>query len=347
MLEKWFAGDRRLYIWLAVISGLGAILRFWPNPFPYMDLDAAIYARAANAYANAMHSHLLFAQELRDVNYAAVEYWPPLYPMLSGLINSPVFLAEFMGWLTIFPVFLLGKHLFSEQGDAPVMGNFIAVVAGTIVALHPYLVWWTRVPRSEALYIFLISSAMLCVLPLCHRHWFWLVGGGACVGLAYSARFDGLAFFLSLLLAVCWLRRSLKAVALLALGFALAAAPHLGYLTYLNGGALTFITPKKNTYDTLEGVYAVAIQRPLYEFTKKYGLPGMYDFGGSVHQINIIREKYTPLLIWAGIKHIPATLMDASRNWTVLLAPLILSLLAFKQRRIQALWLCCLPVLRR
>lgn len=336
---------RVLYSALAVVALLGAVLRFWPNPMPYMELDASIYVRAAGEYAHAIQDGTIFTNALSADNYSAVEYWPPLYPMLGGLFRSPLGVAAVAGWLAIFPVFALGRALFREEGDEADLANFVGLVAAAFVAIHPYLVWWSRVPRSESLYILWAALAMWCVLPGHHRGKGWLLGGGACVGLAFTTRFDGVGLALALVLALAWQRRRVAPIVWFVLGALISALPYLLFLAHLNGGTPTLITPQKSLYDTLEGVWTRAYERSTYEFTVEYGVPGLFRFNLNENQMDIVRDSQTLKLVGEGIVAIPRTLVEVSCNWMLLAAPLLLSLKFWRERRLQTLLLAASPCL--
>ncbi len=337
---------------LGLIAMLGAAVRFWPNPMPYMELDAAIYTRTATELAAAWQSGALWQQPFTGEHYSSIDYWPPLFPLLSALLDNPRLLAQLMGWLAIWPVYYLTREL-CRQGDwrmgmrtdfaGAAWAERSALLAALIMAVHPYLAWYSRVARSESLYIlsFALSAALLWVGKEGKLR---SLGGGVCLALAYCTRFDGLFLLAAMALSVGWLRGK-RAVLWMALGFTLAALPYLAYLTWLNGGVPTAITPHKLTYDSLEGVWTRAYQLPMRDFAASFGPPGIFSLEGREEEARSLLQTHAPSMVAEGVRQLPANLLALSLNLLPLSLPLLLSLMFWRDKRTQALWISCLPIL--
>jgi len=326
-------------ILLAVVS---ALFRLWPTPAQYLELDSAIYLRAAEDYQRALREGTWSSQPLVSENYTAIGYWPPLFPMVAGLVGNAWTVAGVAGWLTLFPAFFLARRLWRDDGTA--------LAAAALVGLHPFLAWYARVPRTEGL--FLLLNALALALVLAPRRdgstssevgelaeaWPWLLGG-ALSGLGYATRFDELMLLPAILMAV-WILRGRLAAGWTLAGFLVTALPYLFFLAWLNGGTPTLISAEKSLYDTLEGAWTTSTGQTMYEFTARFGLPGMIRVDASDPLVGRLLSTKVPGLVLQGLAGIPASLASASWNWTLLLVPVGLSLLEFRDRRMQALmWL--------
>ncbi len=322
--------------WLAIIAAVGALLRFIPSQTPYLDLDSSIYLLASEDYRTAIMNGSIFSNPLTKQFYTAIEYWPPLYPILSGIIGNAWLSAALFGWLAIFPVFWLGRSLWDED---------TGLFAACIMAIHPYLVWFARVPRTETLYIFLASLALWLLLSAKDRgklDWRSFLGGG-CLGLAYCTRFDALGLVPAVLLS-CFALRGMKRVFWGACGFFAASLPYLIFIAKLSGGP-ALMTPDKVLYDTLEGIWTKAHHRPMYDFTTKYGLPGIFNIDPDDPEVKQMLVTQTPALVREGLRRLPHTIASVAKIWEIILVPLAFSLVKIKDRRVWAVGIVLLPSL--
>ncbi len=320
--------------WLAAIAVLGALLRFIPSVVPYLDLDSSIYLLASQDYHAAIMNGSIFSNPLTKQFYTAIEYWPPLYPFLSGIIGNAWISAALFGWLAIFPVFWLGRSLWDEE---------TGLFAAGIMAIHPYVVWFARLPRTESLYIFLAAMAMWLLLSSKERgklDWKSLCGG-VCLGLAYCTRFDALGLAPAVLLS-CWVLRGLKRAFWGAGGFLLASLPYFMYLAMLNGGP-SLMTPDKVLYDTMEGIWTRVNHRPMYDFTTEFGLPGIFKINPADPEVGKMMSQAAPSLVGEGLRRLPNTIALVAEIWKVVLVPLAFALVKIKDRRVWALLLVLAP----
>lgn len=317
-----------------VLVALAALaFRLAPTPAPYLELDSALYLRAAAQYRQAFADGSWLTNPLTDAHYTAIEYWPPLFPLLAGLLGAWT-LAAAAGWLTLFPVYLLARRLFEERAG---------LLAAGLVGLNPMLAWYARVPRSESLFLLLDASALALVLPPWGRAWAPILGG-VCLGLAHACRFDAVLLLVATL-AAGWSLRGRRVAALALLGFAVGAAPYLGYLAWLNGGVPTLISPKKALYDTLEGVWTRAQGRGMDEFTVHFGPPGMGRVDPADPEVRQLLQARVPGLVLEGLLRIPQSLASASWDWApLLLVPVALGLRRWRDPRVRAMLWLLLPI---
>ena len=332
----------RSLCWLVLIAAVSAVFRFFPMPAHYLELDSAIYLRAAAEYQRALWDGTLWTRSLTPENYTAIGYWPPLFPMLAGLLGNAWTLAAGAGWLLFLPVFVLARNLWQDEDTA--------LLASGLVALHPLLAWYARVPRTESLFLLLYALGLALALspapggdrgarPGPGR----FLLGGAFLGLAYATRFDMLLILPAVLL---WqiLLRTRREAGLTLLGFFLAALPYLVYLAWLNEGIPTLISAEKSLYDTLEGAWTTATGQTMFQFTAHFGPPGRIRVDPADPLVRELLSTRVPGMLLRGVFQLPATLASASWNWTLLLFPAALSLIELRDRRSLALLVLLVPV---
>ncbi len=333
--------SRRTLCWLVLIAAVSAVFRFAPTPARYLELDSAIYLRAAAEYHEAFRDGSFWSRPLTPQNYTAVGYWPPLFPLLAGLLGNAWALAAGAGWLMVFPVFILARNLWGDDETA--------LLAAALAGVHPFLAWYARVPRTEGLFLLLLALGLALVMLPARReaadppHPGRILLGGAFLGLGYATRFDMLLILPAVLGSLVLLGRRREA-GLTLVGFVLASLPYLIYLAWLNGGVPTLISAEKSLYDTLEGAWTTATGQTMSEFTARFGPPGRIRVDPSDPLVRELLSTRVPGMILRGFLHMPATLASASWNWTLLLVPAALSLIDFEDRRIRALVFLLTPV---
>ncbi|HEY0404996.1 MAG TPA: glycosyltransferase family 39 protein [Pyrinomonadaceae bacterium] len=171
-------------------------------------------------------------------------YWPPLYPLLTGLsslvFHDPEFAGRFVsvvaGSLLVIPCYRLMRNWHGERA---------AVVGASLIALHPLLIYYSTVLLTESTYTLLFTCGVLAgwtALSSGRSRAFLLAGLtlGACYLLKPEA-----AGFLLLLLVPTLCRKlfdkssSFKTCArnalLLCAGFLLLATPYVLYLRAQTG----------------------------------------------------------------------------------------------------------------
>ena len=117
----------------------------------------------------------------------------PLYPFLIALVSKSGLNLESAGrlislifnTLTIIPLYFLGKKLFKS--------SHISLLAGFLLAIHPYFVRFSVDVLKEAPYIFFFVTALWLSYEALssEKLWLYLVAGIA-IGFSYLTRADGI-----------------------------------------------------------------------------------------------------------------------------------------------------------
>lgn len=334
--------QRQRFVLLAVASFVYRLL--W-LPGRYLEMDGSMYLRAAADYARHFVQGDWTRVPLSNEFYTAVEYWPPLYPVLSGLLQAASGLSSsgaaqavswWAGWLTLWPVYAIARRLWGPRE---------AWVATALVALSPSLAWYATVPRCESLFLLLFMTGVACAVGAVEASTRPGIGMGAAAGaalaLAYMTRFEAVAAALACLVAMALLSRSrrvLPAMAALALAFGLVAAPYVGYLSHLDGGRLSLVTPQKKAYDSLEGVWSVQRIGMQSEFIDHYGPPGLVRVDER-DPLTVRLRGYQGALLGYSLPRLPWSVRAAASNWLALVVFLggLTMLRERRDRRVQAL----------
>jgi 4-amino-4-deoxy-L-arabinose transferase-like glycosyltransferase len=171
-------------------------------------------------------------------------FYPPLYPLLTGL-SSLIFrdaevggkvVSAMAGGLLVVPVYLLMRILY---------GRGTAAVGAFLIAINPTLNYYSTLLLTESTYTLLFMTTVLLGLNALSgvSAAFFLTGLalGACYlvrpeAIGYLCLMLGLAFGDGFLLKRLPLRRVLFNVAGLAAGFALLASPYILFLRQRTGG---------------------------------------------------------------------------------------------------------------
>lgn len=258
---------------LCALALLGRLITFGA---PFVDIDAMAYLGMAEDFRQALAEGTLGSRPWTHENYHAIEYWPFLYSFAAGavatvlpsVLSAAVAVSMAAGSLLVVPVVLLGRELWGPR---------TGLLAGLLVALHPALVRYSQIPRTEGLYILLYLAAALFT-------WKGLQGSrpaAAAAGAAWAGccmtRFDGLMGALLGLFALgrAGLRRSRPALAAVTLlAFAAVGGPYYAYLGRL-AGRPAVLPPQKEAYDSLEMLWVVegGVAR-MDEFLYRFGPPG-------------------------------------------------------------------------
>ncbi len=229
------SGDRGWYWRLALLVMVGAVLRvavLLVRP-DVMETEGQCYVRIAENLAAGL-GQLGIREEGLQLFYA------PLYPWLIATLlklglsasSSAHLISLIAGTATIVPVAMLGRIAFSPR---------VGLVAGLMVVLHPALIVTSGSTLAEALFLFLLTSAVAaCALSLYATKLRAPIAGGVFAGLAYLVRPEGLAICaLGAIILLLGVRGTfatrLRIVAPFVMSFLLLALPYVGYLAVETG----------------------------------------------------------------------------------------------------------------
>lgn len=208
---------------LAVIVGVGGVLRFWNLDRVGFRGDEAVYAGQAAVLSGVEdlqhwfilmsrgNSNFLLYQRIVSVAYRMFG--------VSDVLARGV--AATFSAMTILVVFAIARTLYTRRA---------ALIAALLLALSSYSVALARLALLDATLTFLVTLAMLCL-----ARWdrterpAWLYGFGACVALAIQAKIVGVLLLpiLAVYLLVARRRLPLRTAALVAATFLVCLSPVL------------------------------------------------------------------------------------------------------------------------
>jgi 4-amino-4-deoxy-L-arabinose transferase-like glycosyltransferase len=233
-------GDRRvLLMTLAVALALRAFCAILFNG--EIDGEGAEYARIAENI-------------LRGVGYSGIAtegvqlFFPPLFPLLIAGVSMLTGDAEMagrtvnvlFGTLLVLPVYGIARRM---------LGEALGLAAAALVAVHPYLVYFSTTVFCESTYLTLVFAAILAAMAASDRsNRRMLAAAGALYGLAYLVRPEAAIFMLvgaaSFLLRRALInhgsfagtaRREVRRVGLMLACFVLVAGPYIVWLSQQTG----------------------------------------------------------------------------------------------------------------
>lgn len=170
---------------LAVIVGVGALLRFWNLDRVGFRGDEAVYAGQAAVMAGVDELQRWFILMSRgNSNFLLYQRIVSLAYRMFGVSDmlARVVAATF-STLTIVVVFAIARTLYTRR---------TALIAALLLAVSSYSVALARLALLDATLTFLVAVAMLCLV-----RWdrttrpVWLYAFGACVALAIQAKIVG------------------------------------------------------------------------------------------------------------------------------------------------------------
>lgn len=225
----------RIALWalLAIVAAAASLRLYWLFTQTFViEPEGAVYARIASNLVNGRGyvSTLEGGTEL---------VFPPLYPLLIAFVSF--FTNEFelaarlvsviCGSLLVVVLFYITKFLYNLRA---------ALVAATIAALHLVLIRLSASAYSEGLFIVLTMTGIYWSLRAIslERRLDPLLAG-ACFGLAYLARPEGLFYAAALVAAITlttilgsWqFKRAIAYCALAMLAFSIVALPYVIFLS--------------------------------------------------------------------------------------------------------------------
>lgn len=220
----------------ALALGLRALWLARTDTEPYGLIDSQYYHATAQNIAEGRGYSVGFDDErgfIAGDTSEATAFWAPGYPLalapLYKLFGPDIRVAKafnaVVGALTVVPIFYLARRL----GHASLRSNDIGLLAASIFAVAPSLVFWTPTLFSETFFMFCVASTLAVALWAGERG-----GVSACfiAGLTLAAtafvRSQGLLLIVPvavLLLRDFDVRTLLRAGAAIAAAFALLVVP--------------------------------------------------------------------------------------------------------------------------
>jgi hypothetical protein len=158
----------------------------------------------------------------------------PFYPFLIYLVSPDAsqveiagrFISLFFGTITFIPVFYLAKEVAGQKG---------AILSGLFYSFHPYLVTYSGMVLSEATYWGLLTfSVYFFWRGLSRRKVLGCTVSGACLGLSYLTRPEGIGYLVVFLIWIIidgkmrkgWFKKFFMTGSLI-LGFFIFAFPYM------------------------------------------------------------------------------------------------------------------------
>jgi 4-amino-4-deoxy-L-arabinose transferase-like glycosyltransferase len=247
----------------------------------------------------------------RGEGFSGTVHYPPVFPLLIGLMNVLVgddelagkLVSMVMGTALVVPVYLLAKTLFSRQ---------TAVVAALLVALSPALAKLSSEVLTQSTYLTLVLTALFCLwrsVELLQRR--WGIAAGLLFGAAYLTRPEAiiilvatlLLFFVVPIVARNCAKRHLTVLCFVLGAFLVLAAPYILLLHDLNGAWQLSGKSSVTLADSL-GWY---LDRPDMKREPSFAGIGYMDvirkypdfiWKNSAHNIKALWDETLPVYIW-------------------------------------------------
>jgi mannosyltransferase len=211
--------SRRAWLLLGGLVAVGLLLRL-------ASYDDALYGDELSTYF-VVHGHSL--SRMMAIIHSDQEQTPPLYFVLAWLSAKlgggaqTLRLPSMVGGLAAIPlVYALG---------ARTVGRLAGLLAAALVALSPFLIFYSTEARSYAVLMFLALAstyALVCALQTGRRRWWALYAVASCA--AMYTHYTGLFVLVAQALWALWAHREAWRALLIANG---AAA--VGYIPWLGG----------------------------------------------------------------------------------------------------------------
>ncbi len=255
--------------------------RYWALPLLVVAFSLRVWALAdLQVYGDSAWSVYLALKDLSWMtSVTAMDSHPPLHYYLlhfwmgaAGVGELPVrFLSAFTGLLTVAVTFRLGQRLLGTNGG---------LLAGGLVAVSPFLIYFDRMPRMYSLLVLLATLSLYLSLRLLASPSALHLGLYLAVILAalythYHGTVVVAAGFLAV--AVGW-RRDRKLLAAWVGGHLLVGSLYLPWLLYALGASLTVST---QAYSAMDLAPPASLPAILERFWIALNLGGLTDTGQS------------------------------------------------------------------
>ena len=226
---------RRALVGLVVLA---AALRFWRIGHQSFWLDEVFTVRLVNEDLAGMLKGVRETESTPHLYYSLAWLWEKVAGDGEGALRS---LSALFGIATVPVAYLAARELFRPA---------VALTAAALVAVNPWLVWYSQEARAYALLVLLSSAALLFFLR--GNLWRWALFGALAVLTHYFAAFLVAPMGLWLI----WTRRDRASVAaagaVTAVGLALAplaldqrASGHTKFIEEISLGNRVADLPKK------------------------------------------------------------------------------------------------------
>jgi 4-amino-4-deoxy-L-arabinose transferase-like glycosyltransferase len=293
---------------------LGALLvrLVWLRFDTFITPDGYYYARLGEALAEGNLSGVLSP------------YWPPLYPVLLGLLSIVVrdvelagrLISLVAGTLIIVPGYVLARHLVDRGA---------ATVTAVLLALHPMLVSASTRLLSDMLYAAMFVTAVLIGMHAAFddrpRRAVW---AGLLCGGCYLTRPEGFGYvflFAALVPLVAWVRQRMDwramgvSLGLMLGGFLLLAAPYALHVRSATGTwtissklNVHMLAGKENWYRLIPGEDLTHADKIFASRRPAGAAPALAERPGespAVGGIGDTVERFVRKLLWEYRKIVP------------------------------------------
>lgn len=272
-------------------------------------------------------------------DFSAAGHFPPLYPILIGIFSyvtpydevAGKVVSTIMGSVLVFPLYLLGKELFTQR---------VGYIAAVLTALSPALAGISAIVLSQSTYITILVTALyLCWSSFKSTSYRRSVAAGFMFGAAYLSRPEAILVF-----------AGISAVLLFFRPATLSPKDNLKLLlctwTAFFITALPYIVLLHNIFGTwqLTGKSSVTLADSLGWYLKRPDLKREPGFAGLTY-LDIVTQY--PDFLWKNtIKNLPAAWAELPFHiWLISLLGVISAFLSLaKWRRLLFLGSTFLPL---
>jgi 4-amino-4-deoxy-L-arabinose transferase-like glycosyltransferase len=273
-------------------------------------------------------SYINIARSIFDnFNFSSSSHFPPLYPILIGILSNFTpydeiagkLVSTIMGSLLVIPIFLLGKE---------VSCNKTGYIASIITALSPPLIGISGIVLSQSTYITLLVTALyLCWKSFHSNSWKMALAAGFMFGASYLTRPEAVIVLIGISLVCPFFssadfkqKDNLKLLVCIWSSFFILAFPYILLLHKIYGSW------------QLTGKSSVTLADSLGWYLNRPDLKRELDFSGLTY-LDIV--KHYPDFIWRNtLKNIPDALAQLRPHiWLLVLLGLASTFFSTEKRR--------------
>jgi mannosyltransferase len=152
------AVERRPAAVVAGLAAVGALLRFASLDGQSFWLDESATVDVLSGSWADMFDELSTSEGTPPLYYALAKAWTSLFGSGEAGLRS---LSALAGTLTVPVAYLLGEAAASRRAG---------LLAAALVAVHPYLIWYSQEARAYALFALLAACSLLFLVRVLERH---------------------------------------------------------------------------------------------------------------------------------------------------------------------------------